>query len=106
MNSPGTTKHPQVAGFLDDHLGTIRILCPYCGLFHIHGRSPGNRIPHCIDKKGLPEYTIILVGIPAPGEASAIDRKARRDRVFQNHTPAAAARELNGRILAEVAHAE
>ncbi len=70
--------HLKVPGFLDDNPGTTRILCPYCGCLHIHGRSPGNRIPHCFNKKDLPEYCIVLVDFPAPGEAVRIDREARR----------------------------
>ena len=120
-----STGHPRVAGFVDDHPGTTRILCPYCGCLHIHGRSPGNRVPHCFNKKDLPEYCIELVGIPVPREALKIDQEARRlHRVLQNRrcSPcrnkpeksykeeikglAAAARELNGQILTEVAHAE
>ncbi len=119
--------HISVPGFIDDPT-TVKVLCPFCCRLHIHGRSPGNRIPHCGDRKDLPEYTIILVRIPAPGEAVRIDREARRlHRVLQNRRHsnritgsskpdaaylqeigalAAAARELNGRILAEVRHAE
>ncbi len=121
-------KHPRVPGFLDDNPSTTRILCPYCGCLHIHGCSPGNRIPHCFNKKDLPEYCIELVRIPVPREALKIDQEARRlHRVLQNRRHsnritgsskpdiayeeevkglAAAARSLNEQILTEVAHAE
>ncbi len=119
--------HPRVVGFVDDSPGTTRILCPYCGCLHIHGRSPGNRIPHCCsDRKDLPEYDIVLVDISASAEAIKIDQKARRlHRVLQNRrcsnritgsskpdtayeqeiaVLAAEAKALNGRILEEVSY--
>ncbi len=119
--------HISVPGFIDDPT-TVKVLCPYCGCLHIHGRSPGNRIPHCFNKKDLPEYCIVLVDFPAPGEAVRIDREARRlHKILQNRrcspcrnkppetdtaylqeiaAMAAAARSLNEQILTEVAHAE
>jgi len=121
-------KHPKVPGFLDDYAGTTRILCLYCSRLHRHGRSPGNRVPHCGDGKDLPEYDIVLVDISLPIEAVRIDREARRlHKVLQNRRHsiritgsskpdtayeqeisdlAEAAGEFNERILGEVSHEE
>ncbi len=111
------THHIKVPGFLDDHPGTTtKILCPYCGCLHVHGRSPGNRIPHCENRDGLPEYRIILTDVSLPPEALRVGRKARRlgrhsnkpDIAYEEEVEglAAEARELNGQILTEVAHTE
>ncbi len=121
-----STGHPRVAGFVDDHPGTTRILCPYCGCLHIHGRSPGNRVPHCGDKRNLPEYEIVLIDIPVPIEVLRINREAQRiHKILRNRrcSPcrdksnkpdlsykeeieglAAEARSLNKQILAEVSY--
>ncbi len=120
----GKSEHPQVPGFPDDPFSeTARVLCPYCGLIHTHGRSPGNRVPHCWGKQNLPEYCITLVDILLPDEGLKIHREAkrlhkilrsRRSASCRNKLPkkpdlayeqeiadlAVAARELNCRVLA------
>ncbi len=63
----------------DDVLGGLKFWCPFCRVYHLHGRGEGHRAPHCSTRANSPfSETGYILRIDPPRESKEYAERFER----------------------------